>query len=213
VNDRIKAFAEQQHIEADYDWANDIKRDVLAFAQFVLDYNVKPLAIEIILAHPTDGYAGAIDLACQMDFTEKGYFGEVYKSGEQKGQPKESKRVTTINAIIDFKSGRKGFYESHEIQLEAYRQMWNLEFPQMRVDRIFNWSPKDWRSKPTYNFTDQTDSRSLAKLPYLVSLNKIEVSKQNLNFVKISGILDLDKGIEDNFIEIDIYEHLKNKSK
>ncbi len=46
-------------------WYALAKQDILAFAQFMRDHKVKPLAIEICLASK-DGYGGALDLVCEM---------------------------------------------------------------------------------------------------------------------------------------------------
>jgi hypothetical protein len=193
-------------------WADELKKDVLAFAQFVIDCNVKPLAIEICLYHPTDGYAGAIDLVCELDIEEKGYFGEVYASGTNKGQPKESKRITRMTAIIDLKSGRKGFYESHEVQLGAYHEMWKIHFPNVPVAKVFNWSPKDFKgATPTYNLKDQTESKNIQKLPYLIELSKIETNKRNDCVTLISGKIDLSKGISGNIVEKTFAELVKSE--
>jgi len=190
-------------------WADELKKDILAFAQFMIDCNVKPLAIEICLWHPDDGYAGAIDLVAELDIEEKGFFGEVYASGVNKGQPKESKQVKRIRAIIDLKSGRKGFYESHEIQLAAYHEMWICHFPDIIINKYYNWSPKEWRSTPSYNLKDQTDSRNISKLPYLVSLAKIEDSKRNNSITVVSGKVDLLKGLSGNISEMTFAELIK----
>lgn len=182
-------------------WADELKKDILAFAQFVIDKNVKPLAIEICLYHPTDGYAGAIDLVCELDDEQKGFFGETYLSGANKGQPKESKQIKRVLGIVDIKSGRKGFYESHEIQLKAYEAMWNIHFPEKKVEKLFNWSPKDWRNTPSFNLKDQTDSRSAYKLPYIVSLAKIEDEKRSNMITIVKGEIDVLKGLERNIAE------------
>ena len=174
------------------EWYGKIRKDVLAFAQFVRDYEVKPLAIEIGLVNPEGRYAGCIDLPCEM--TDP-------KSGE------------IFTAIVDFKSGRKGFYEEHELQLHLYRKMWNLNFPDTPVQRVFNFSPKDWRTKPTYNLKDQTDSKNAEKLPHLLALAAIEDAKRDNTFVIVHGQLDLDNGaIANNMQSVSLAELIQARS-
>lgn len=174
------------------EWLPKIRKDVLAFAQFARDYNVKPLAVEIGLVHPEYHYAGCVDLPCFMT------------------DPKSGK---TFTAIVDFKSGRKGFYEEHELQLHLYREMWNVNYPDVPVARVFNFSPKDWRTKPTYNLKDQTDSVNARKLPYLLALASIEDEKRDNTLTIVRGVLDLDNGkIADNILTLSLADLIKTKS-
>lgn len=170
----LLAYMEQNNLPEKFygDSLTKIRKDVCAFAQFVKDYNVRPLAVEIALVHPDYHYAGMVDLPCIM--TDP-------KTGE------------TFPAIVDFKSGRKGFYEEHEIQLHLYKDMWNVNFPALPVSRVFNFSPKDWRGvKPTYNLKEQTDSLNAAKIPALLALAAIEDNKMDNTFTVIAGEMDLD---------------------
>ena len=175
------------------EWCVKIRKDVLAFAQFVRDYNVRPLAVEIGLVHPEFHYAGCVDLPCIMT------------------EPKTAKNFT---AIVDFKSGRKGFYEEHELQLHLYREMWNVNYPDVPVERVFNFSPKDWRGpKPTYNLKDQTESVNAKKLPYLLALATIEDEKRDNTMTIVRGVLDLDNGkIADNILSLSLAELIKTKA-
>ena len=174
------------------EWLPKVRKDVLAFAQFIRDYNVKPLAVEIGLVHPEYHYAGCIDLPCVMT---------------------DPKTGATFTAIVDFKSGRKGFYEEHELQLHLYREMWNVNYPDKPVARVFNFGPKDWRTKPTYNLKDQTESPNAKKLPYLLALATIEDEKRDNTLTIVRGVLDLDKGkITDNILTLSLAELIKMKS-
>ena len=173
-------------------WIVRIRKDVLAFAQFVKDYNVKPLAVEIGLVHPEFHYAGCLDLPCVMT------------------DPKTAK---TFTAIVDFKSGRKGFLEEHELQLHLYREMWNHNYPNKPIERVFNFSPKDWRKAPTYNLKDQTDSVNAKKLPFLLALASIEDEKRDNTLTIVRGILDLDNGkIADNIFTLSLSELIKTNA-
>jgi len=175
------------------EWVTKIRKDVLAFAQFVRDYNVKPLAVEIGLVHPDYHYAGCIDLPCVM--TDP-------KTGE------------TFPAIVDFKSGRKGFWEEHELQLHLYKWMWNVNYPDAQIERVFNFAPKDWRTdKPTYTLKEQTGSVNAAKLPHLLALASIEDDKRENTLTIVRGTVDLDNGkIADNVLMLSLAELIKTKA-
>ena len=186
-------FMEQNNVPDKFygEWMPKIKKDVLAFAAFLRDWSVKPLAIEIGLRSAEFHYAGCVDMPCIM--TDP-------KSGE------------TFAAIVDFKSGRKGFWEEHELQLHLYKDMWNENFPDLPVVRVFNFSPKDWRKEPTYNLKDQTASTNAAKLPHLLALSWIEDEKKDFTTIFVHGIFELDKGkMADNYISLSLAELIKAK--
>ena len=192
---RLKEYIDNNKLPADFIYyADDFKKDILAFAQFVLDYDVKPLAVEIALVHPVYNYAGMIDLPCTM-LTKPG-------SGEY------------INAIVDFKSGRKGFYEEMEIQLHLYKMMWDENFPDLPIERVYNFSPKDWRKKPIYNLKDQTESPNAKKIPYLLELAAIEDGKRDNTFTAVSGEIALDNkpDLANNVVSLTLAELVKSKA-
>ena len=195
VPEVLKTYIESENLpdKVFWDWADKIRKDVLAFAQFVKDWNVKPLAIEIGLVHPQYHYAGCVDMPCVLTDPKKG---------------------DTFRAIVDFKSGRKGFWEEHELQLHLYKDMWNVNFPDTPIERVFNFSPKDWcKDKPTYNFKEQTDSENAAKIPHLLALAAIEDEKRDNTLTVVSGVLNLDEGrIADNVQMLSLSELIKSRA-
>jgi len=213
TKDRLKDYIEKNKLPSEFiNHTDELKKDVMAFAQFMIDYKVQPLAVELVLTHP-DGYAGAVDMPCKMTIQVDGLdHDNPYKSGPRKGEPREVKVDKEIVAIVDFKSGRKGFYEENEVQLEAYKQMWEHNFPEHPVDAIFNWSPKNWRTKPSYNLKNQTESKSRAKLPMLVELARIESSTKSNTITIVDGTIDIEKGtLEDNILEMSLDELVMSK--
>ena len=195
LKDKLKNYIEINRLPSDFIYyADDLKKDVLAFAQFVMDYDVRPLAVEIALVHPVYNYAGMIDLPCTM----------LVKRGSKE----------RINAIVDFKSGRKGFYEEMEIQLYMYKMMWEANFPDMPITRIYNFSPKDWRKKPTYNLKDQTNSPNADKIPYLLGLAAVEDAKRDNTFTAVFGEISLDNepDLTNNIVSLTLAELVKSKA-
>lgn len=194
LKDELLAYIERHRLPVDFVYyADELKKDILAFAQFVRDYDVRPIAVEIALVHPTCRYAGMIDLPCTM-----------------RKSPKSDERVT---AIVDFKSGKKGFFVDYEIQLHLYRIMWNENFPEVPIDRVYNFAPKDWRKSPTYNLKDQTNSAAAAKIPHLLAIAQIEDDKRENVFTAMHGTINLDgeESLEDNITTLTLADIIKKR--
>jgi len=169
-------------------WNADLKQDMLAFVKFCHDYNVKPIAVEIMLTHP-EGYSGTIDIIAYMDIEVEGDWGEKYKSGPRKDEVKLTKKAIRMLCVIDVKSTRKSTsHEEKDVQLEAYKQLIEHNFPELKIERIFNWSPKDWRgSTPTYNLNDKTNSVNMQKFYAWIRVAQIEMDKKDTILGDING--------------------------
>ncbi len=220
--ENLKLFMEAEKVNSSLfsDWYKELKKDILSFASFAHTHKIKPLAIEVVLCDDEDETAGAIDLLCKMQVLEEGYHGEVYKTSRkgfyEKDDPKLSKEWVEITAIVDYKSGKKGFYEEHEIQLAEYKKFTEKTFG-VTVDKTFNFSPKDWKSQPSFHLKDQTDSINQKKLPYLIEIAKIEKEKRMVQILNIDGTVDLDaiteeKGLEQFYSKVELGQHIKNQN-
>ena len=65
----LAKYIEREQLPTDFiNYAEDLKKDILSFAQFVIDYDVKPLCIEQSL-YSSKGYAGMIDLVANIRTT------------------------------------------------------------------------------------------------------------------------------------------------
>jgi hypothetical protein len=173
------------------EWVSKLKYDMAAFMQFAFDYEIKPLGIEYVLLSDK-GFGTLIDLVCEMTVMEDGLdYENPYKSGPRKGEPREVKVPKTIRAIVNFKSGRHGFYRTHGIQVEAERQLWEENFPDLPLDAAFNWSPKDWTAVPGYNLRDWTGDVSLAEVDHILGLAQIRYASkaENKVYLNIGGVV------------------------
>lgn len=161
-------------------WVIELSKDLLSFAQFIRDKNVIPVAVELMLKSDMYGYAGSIDLVCELTFNNK-----------------------RVMAIIDYKSSKKGaFYESHEVQLKDYMRMWNENFPDKKVEMAFNYSPNNWTKKPTYTLTNQTNACSDTKADYYLGLFKEKQNKESLipkDVLSVGGIIDISNPLDSLF--------------
>lgn len=186
---RIDQYREENGIAFNTDeWSGRLCKDLLAFAQFCEEKNLKVIAIEIPLASSVYRYAGCIDIVAEIDFNKKRH-----------------------RVIIDMKSGRKGFFETHEIQLHAYRTLWNENYPDQPVELVFNWAPKDWEKSPTFAFENQTSKPSQSKWPLLLALYGEGGSFKPKPFIQTAGLMQLGKPLDDNYTLVDIDDMLTRK--
>jgi hypothetical protein len=213
IDARVDAYIAEKGLVVDREqWCDDLHKDMMGWVQFCHDYNVEPLAIEIMLVHP-DGYSGTIDLICKMDIQVLGEWGEMYKSGENKGQPKATKKTFRMTCVVDVKSTRKSTnHEEKDVQLEAYKQLIEANFPDIRIERLFNWSPKDWRGKtPTYNLNDKTDSVDMQKFYAWIRVAQLEMSKDDIVIPEITGKIHLGEDPAGLYKESTLKEYIINE--
>lgn len=210
IESRVDEYIAKEGLSVDREkWCDDLHQDMAGWVQFCHDYNVEPLAIEIMLVHP-DGYSGTIDLICKMDIEVDGEWGEVYKSGDRKGQPKVTKKTFRMTCVVDVKSTRKSTnHEEKDVQLEAYKSLVEVNFPDIKIERLFNWSPKDWRGKvPTYNLNDKTGNIQMQKFYAYIRLAQLEMSKDDIVIPEITGVVHLGEDTSGLYSESTLKEYI-----
>jgi len=113
------------------------QKALCSFVRFCQDHDVRPVHTERVIYSDEYVYAGACDLICTMKW-----------------------KGVAIRALIDYKSG-SNLYDDYAVQLGMY---WKAAEEQgFMIDRVFNWSPKDWRKEPTYTLTDQSEKAARSK--------------------------------------------------
>lgn len=124
------------------EWDNEMRRDILSFLKFLKDYEVEVIFAELPVYSDKYGLGGSIDFGMRLNFGR-----------------------TRVNALVDLKSGKKGFFDGHDLQLGCYKVLWNDLFEhEFKVTHVFNWAPNAWRfsdskaleDQPTYKLKNQT---------------------------------------------------------
>ena len=212
IPSRIALFVDEKKIDFDTsDWTWQTAKDMASMMQFVLDYDVDPLAVEIVGVYDDGKYAfaGAMDLIAYMTIRIKGFHGELYKSGEKKGEPKESIKEERVLALVDFKSGKSGFFDDYTIQLHMYKLICEYSLG-IKPERLFNVAPNDWVIEPTYSIKEQSDSKLAYKIPFLLGEFYVDYEKPN-NLLIINGKFNGDGNLASNCRFVPAGEFLYNK--
>lgn len=190
LRDRVEMFIhdESAHDADPVQWTEDAANDILAFIAFVQDYEITPIAMEIILTS-RQGYAGAIDLICEMN--DKRY--------TAKTPPEQRARV---HGIVDMKSGRKGFWDAHALQLHGYKQLVEENYPDINVEALLNWAPTNWVKEPNYKTKPQLESAAGRRWPYKVGdwMAQDEDDRQPSDVIEMFGRARLDGNLSENYV-------------
>jgi hypothetical protein len=185
----------------------DLRKDLLGFAIFCKEHEVKPLAIEYVAFDRFGLVATTIDLVCKMKYKKK-----------------------IITAIIDLKSTDNLDSLEYPLQLLVGENLWEQEFPGIKIDRAFNYGCNvgyrmstlhkylnggaSGNFKP-YKLKDQTkakDPTTWSKYLYLYhsdpnNLKNVGVSLE----INDDFEIDLDGDFKDALILVNEIEDLNNK--
>lgn len=190
LDSEVRAYMQREGLTYNTDgWAARLQRDLVALAAWLVERKAKPLAVEIMLASK-DGYAGTIDLVCEMEDMEEVMVLNENPRSKYCGQMVKEKRSCTVRAMIDWKSG--GIWDSHAVQMELYRRIWEEHFPELPIGRMYNVSPKDWLTAPGCTEKDQSGAPLRAAVPILLDLWKIIGRPQPTLRQRIDGTITLD---------------------
>lgn len=201
-------IAKHENIDVDrvfHEWKNFFCKSILGFKQFMYDYDVEVLAIEIVLGQPTIrredgskplyGYFAQVDLICIMDWEFEGDFGEKYKSGKNLGKPKITKQTRRVVGVGDFKSGQSDS-PPHDLQLDLIEPLVTRAFPDLEPKEIilFNWHPTEFRSSSIVKkiggeeteTTEESDGKPAkgVEFPYRVIDKTLKATKRQKSWSK-----------------------------
>lgn len=219
VREKLGKFVEREHLPLSFmSHEEEVKYNLLSFAKWMRDYDVRPLAVEICLYHPELKFAGMLDLVCSMrtlSVEDEMKAIEKAKGKEEKIAEIRKEAEKRITAIVDYKTTTKAFHDSHAIQLGLYKMMWDATFPDVAIDAIANVSPKEWwktaKKAVSYQFDWQTENEVLRQIPYLLELYKL-LPVETKKIPLCGGIIDLNEDIDTN-VKVLTLEELVGKSK
>lgn len=186
-------------------WYEQAKKDLLSFKQFCLDYEVTPIAVSTPVKSDEWGVAGTLDLLCTM----------------YSRLPTKTIKPERVIAIVDYKSKigifdqestRNNFYESEGLQLVLYKQLVEETFG-IQVECLYNFSPKNWKTKPSYNVKDWSNQiQKLGdKIVYLRALYLIDNPELDKQVVMVDNEITLDNN--DNFKIVSLSQLINNENK
>jgi hypothetical protein len=175
----------------------EIKKDFASILQFFYDYDVKVILVESPVYSNKYGIATAIDLVVDklvMPLNEK--------TREQFSD--SMNQLSRERAIINMKSGKKGFSIQHEIQLAGEYLLFNETYKNYNcsIQSVYNLSPSNWRKIPTYKLKNQTPvlEQSIKKFELCVTtatVHELFDFKQKTTIV-FEGVTNLGESPNDN---------------
>jgi hypothetical protein len=180
VSERVAAMRALRRVEATEDaWVRDLTRAMMAFGRWVADYEVRVIAVELALSSDADRVAGAMDLVCVMNdrlYTDK--------------TPASKRR--RVGAIVDAKRAHPGA-DDYVIQLALYRRLWERSpyGSSLKIGRLYNWTPKDWRKEPTYDLVDLTERADALPLDAWLTVAHSQVSSEPKDVLVFSGEMSM----------------------
>jgi hypothetical protein len=205
-------------------------KDLLGFAKWLKDYEVTPIAMEFPVF--SEKCAGTLDLVADITVPIKRTKAEILEmlpatnlsksalSKMTKDQLCEMFNITDterVRAIIDYKSGIKSFFSENAMQLYQYMTDWNLDNPDLPINRIFNYGCASYEfPEIKYRFADQSnETLAFAKWDKYVEIYHLEERRIKNIFVPNPNLVISAGNIENAIIEVnpltDIIEMVKKQ--
>jgi hypothetical protein len=182
---------------------NELTKDLASMVQFFYDYSVEVIAVELPVFIGM-GVATLIDLVVIMD--------------DKASDQTPIKTANRHKAIINLKSGKKGFFDTHVLQLEGERMAFNETYSKLvgyEIDCVYNLAPTNWRVTPKYKIKNQTEAANkISRLfgLYLDIANELGVlSMPATKYAILGGVTEIGGNPSDN-VKFMGFDELSNEN-
>ena len=118
-----------------------------------------------------------------------------------------------LGGACDLEFQANTFDEIAELSKKHGKEMFEENYPQHKIEGVYNWSGKDWRARPDYNFKDQTGSLTKDKIPHFIQIAEIDARKDERDLLIVEGNIDINLGLDRNYRTITKDELVMNRSK
>ncbi|ROL59496.1 hypothetical protein D9V86_10565 [Bacteroidetes/Chlorobi group bacterium ChocPot_Mid] len=164
IPDLVEEYKRKNFLEYDNRfWTKYVRRDLIALDKWYKEHEVKPIAVELMLCGK-DGYATMVDFICEMTIGT-GANGKILKKDIKEGSCERVRVIIDWKSLLSFTKS-KTFYKTNEFQLEACRRLVEENFPELRIDKLYNVSFEGSIRSAEVVMKEQTDKAiKLIELP------------------------------------------------
>lgn len=161
--------------------------DVAALLRWYEIYEPEVVGLEVPLLADKLMLSGTVDFIVKVHDKKNLYTAAAKKAFQVKDQS-----IAKKLAIIDLKSGRKGFFKAHKYQLNIYKMMWNELVKDQKykiTDQVYNLAPANWKGQePKFNYTNQNNDWLCSELQHYFRLYKFHLqTERSEQITEISG--------------------------
>jgi len=200
----------------------ELQKDMASLAKFCEQYKPDPILLETPLGSKDMALAATLDFFGTIQIPVKGDYGEVYKSGANKGLPKETTQMQRTLADIDFKTMIKKDTNEGANKPIGASAVWQLNYQKLFLTdnypeylgqeiKLYNAVPKNWKTNPEMQLTEAEqipvqDLKGLYSASKFIDPYIIEKCGQS----KIVEYLEYNGTIEESINVIDFQTYCTN---
>ena len=154
-------------------WRMPFKKGLMSWFWFLKTKVARIYAVELPLVHKRWEIGGTADMIADVIFRNK----------------EELSLIDIKSFLMDPEQGpKKSFFDTHEFQLAGLKFIWESQFPEYLIKKMFNFAPMAWvRAEPTFTLENQTDNRFLKEVK--VGNKTMSTFEMRYLAAKMEGIL------------------------
>jgi hypothetical protein len=179
----------------------ELIRDFACIVEFFHQYKVEVLAVEIPVFYKK--IATCIDIVAYMNAIPNKEIGDCDRD----------------RCLINLKSGKKGTFSSHQMQLLGELKCFNETFKMPfggAIKKVYNLCPTDWQTEPSFKLYDHSDKIIELEAEFNNRYQRLEISgifdkMDNCVFSKFVGETKFGQSSINNIFKSSLMDYFKEK--